>query len=504
MNRYSALVIVLLVFLCLPASAGDTPPISLTVLHVNDFHGRTMPYLDKGLSETVPVGGAPRLARLIEEERSGNPDGTLLLAAGDMFQGTALSNIFFGRPVIEFMNTVHFDAMVLGNHEFDWGLPVLKELAGAAGFPFIAANIADKRGRPLPGVKPYLLLVRKGLKVAVIGVTTPETSVTTKPDHVSGLVFSSPKTALPPVIKKARSQGAQLVILLSHLGADADRNLARQVTGIDLIVGGHSHTVLSNPEVVSGTVIVQAGAYGAYLGVLHLQVDPRTGRIVDYTKANELRTVWAGPGEPVHDGISAIVSRYHDQIKGELSKVVGVTSVDLVRYPYQESNVGNLICDAMREASGADLALFNGGGIRADILKGPVNLEQIYALLPFDNVLVTMDLTGRQIRELLEQSAMMTYRILQVSGIQVRYDTSRPVGSRVLEALVAGAPLMLEKTYRVATNDFLAQGGDQFEAFKAGRNIAYGDTVRDVLSAYLRRHSPVQPQIEGRIVFDPK
>ena len=498
--RFSMIVWVLVTCLS-PGSAPCSQSIPLTIVHLNDLHGHILPYMDKSVLQDQPVSGAAYLAAMIAQERAKNPEGTLLLAAGDMFQGTPISNVFRGRSVIEIMDALKFDAMVLGNHEFDWGREALEALRLAASFPFLAANIVTKSGETLAGMKPYILLTRQGVRVAVIGVTTPETSFTTNPATVSDLVFQDPAQVLPPLIEQVRTEGAQVVILLSHLGLDADEQLAGQIGGIDVIVGGHSHTAVTTPVRINNTIIVQAKCYGVYLGVLELRIDGTTRKIVDYTTTNVLRTVVAAPQAPADAGIAEIVSRYDDQVRTEFSKVVGSSAVDLQRQDYAESNLGNLITDAMREASAADIAFQNGGGIRADLPAGDITLEKLYTLLPFDNQMVVMDLKGSQILELLEKSGERHYRMLQVSGLTVEYDPTQPAGSRVVQVSVGGKPLQYDSTYRVATNDFLAAAGDQFTTFTHGRNLTYGDTLREIVGTYLRKHSPVRPGLEQRMVW---
>jgi 5'-nucleotidase / UDP-sugar diphosphatase len=484
-----------------PGDAREPSPVPLTLLHVNDLHGRLLPYPDKSISETTPVGGAARLARMIADERAKNPDGSLLLAAGDMFQGAPVSNVFRGQSVIEVMNYLRFDAMALGNHEFDWGPNLLHELAASADFPFLAANIQDQQGQSVPLTRPYVILKRKDLNIAVIGLTTPDTAFITKPDYVSGLTFREPTEILPPLLKEVRSSGADLIVLLSHSGLEADRVVAEQVSGIDVIVGGHSHTSMTHPLRVNDTVIVQAGSYGAYLGVLQLEVDPTTHKILAYTRDNELKPVMTGPGETVDEKVAGIVGRFNDQIKSEFARVIGETSVDLIRSPHAESNLGNLITDALKESSGSDIAFHNGGGIRADIPKGKITLEQVYTLLPFDNFVVVMNLTGDQVRQILEQNTTFDHQLLQVSGLAVDYDVAAPAGSRAIRVFVGNQPLEPDRIYRVATNDFLAVGGDQYTTFQEGKNIVYGDSLRDVFAAYLEKHSPVHPEIQKRMVF---
>ena len=500
MNRWRlAVVLFLLLLVVVPLDVRGLPAVQLTLLHINDFHGHLLPDSDKSISDTMAVGGAGRLARLITEERAKNPDGVLLLSAGDMFQGTPVSNVFRGQPVIEVMNTLKFDAMTLGNHEFDWGLDALRQLAATAAFPFLAANIRDEQGCGLPITKPYLILERKGFKLAVIGTTTPDTAFTTKPDYVAGLTFQQPAEVLPQLVQEVRNRGADLIVVLSHLGLDADLVLAQEVPGIDVIVGGHSHTAVTHPLRVNDTIIVQAGSYGAWLGVLELEVDATTRKILSYNRENELRPVLNGPSDAVDEKATAIVGRFNDQIKTVFARTVAETTVDLKRNRREESNVGNLIADALREASGADLAFQNGGGMRTDIPRGKITLEQLYTLLPFDNLLVAMDLTGEQVRGILEQNAGSPHQLLQVSGLSVHFDLRRPPGSQVIKVMVGHEPLVSGKTYRVVTNDFLAAGGDAITLFKEGRNVVYGDSLRDVVAAYLEKHSPVHPLTQDRI-----
>jgi 5'-nucleotidase / UDP-sugar diphosphatase len=475
--------------------------IELTILHINDVHGHILPRIEKSVDEKNPIGGAAYLAGMIAAERSGNPEGTLLFSAGDMFQGTPISNVFCGKPVIEIMNKLDFDAMAVGNHEFDWGLDKLVALASSAKFPFISANITDTQGRSPPVLKSFLILRRKGPKIAAIGATTPDTPFTTKPGNVKGLVFSEPEKILPGIIAEVRKKGADLIIVVSHLGLDADRALAEKVQGIDVIVGGHSHTAVMTPVSAGGAIIVQAKCYDEYLGVLKLRIDARSKKIISYSKRNVLRKTLSGPDDAVDPVIARIVQGYNDQIKEAFAKIIGETAVDLIKNNRGESNLGDLICDAMKKASRSRIAFQNSGGIRADILRGKITLEQIFTVLPFDNDIISMDLTGEQIRAILEQNINQEHGILQVSGIRVRYDMNKPGGSRVVEATTDAGALDPEKIYRVATNDFLAAGGDRFGAFKKGKNIVYAGSVRDAVADFLKTRSPVNPKVEGRIVF---
>lgn len=490
----------MLILLILWVSTSSAETFTLTILHVNDLHGRFLPDEEAGAQKSVI--GAAYLAGMIKAERAKNPTGTLLLSAGDMFQGTPESNLFHGAPIIEMMNELKFDAMTLGNHEFDWGMAVLHSMRKKASFPFLAANIVNDKGIPVLGIRPYRIVQRNRAKVAVIGVTTQETKYTTKPDNVKDVVFLNPESVLPRFIKEVRAQGATVVVVLSHLGKDVDQHLASAVPGIDVIVGGDSHTEILKPLwAESGTLIVQAGAYGEYLGVLELTIDAQTGRITGYTDRSGLKRVSAGQGDKADRTIALLEKQYEERLRPLFSAVVGETSVDLVTDLDQESNFGNLITDAMREASGAQIAVQNSGGIRQRIPTGKITMRQIYKALPFDNWLVTMDLTGEQLKLLLKQSEGSGKGLMQLSGLTVTYDRKKTAGNPVVKAAVNGAPIEDEKTYRVVTNDFLAAGGDRMDVFTKGRFPVRGDNLRDVLVRYLQKHSPVAPKVEGRIVF---
>ncbi len=493
------LLLVLLLFCpAFAAPAGQTG-VKITILHLNDTHGHIAPFVNKSSGDR-PVSGAAFFSQMIKLERAANPGGALLLSAGDMFQGTPESNLFHGRSVIEIMNYLKFDAMALGNHEFDWGQGVLREIIASSGFPVLSANLTATDGKYFDTVKPWILLKRKNIPIGIIGLTTPEAQYTTKPGNLAGLAIANPESILPPLIAELRAKGAALVVVLSHLGLDDDRKLASAVPGIDVIVGGHSHTAVHNPVIESGTIILQAGCYGEYLGVLDLYFDPAGKKILNYTHKNELKLVSAGPKAKSDPEAAEIAEKYESKVRGEFSRVAGNASVDMVRQARGESNIGDLIADAMREATGAQLAFQNGGGIRGDLLQGPITLEAIYTVLPFDNVLVSMDLTGEQVKNLLEHG-IDTEKLLQVSGLNVEYDPAGPEGSKVVAINIDGKPFDPAAIYRVTTNDFLSAGGDRFTDFTHGHNAVIGPDLRDAVSDYIKKHSPIETTTQGRIAF---
>ncbi len=502
MRRWSLLIVfvVLSLFSCAGVDhRAATGPVDLTILHVNDTHGRILPYREITVDPAERVSGSSYLAVLIEEERAKNPKGTILLSAGDMFQGTPISNVFSGEPVMDAMNALGFDAMAIGNHEFDWGIDKLQTLRDRAKFPFLTANITDASGKGPAGAIPYVMLERNGVKIAVIGLTTSEVAYTTKPEYVRGLTVKKPQEVLPDLIKKVRTEGAAFVIVLSHIGIVDDRSLVASVRGIDVVIGGHSHTAVLEHVKVGGTVIAQAGYNGLYLGVTKLRVE--TGAEGPFLAKVEggLRLVRAGPGSPSDARVAAMVGRYDERIKPIFAEVVGETDVDLVTSKTSETNIGNLMTDAMRAAVKADIAFQNSGGFRANLPRGRLTMESVYELLPFDNTLVTMDMSGSAVLQVLEQGGGGEYGLLQMSGASVVYDFSRKAGERVVKAEAGGRPIEPGRTYRVVTNDFAATGGDRLLAFQQGKNVVYGDNLRDVFVAYLKKVSPVAPKVEGRI-----
>ncbi len=481
----------------LPARAAE----KLTILHINDFHGRVFPLSDKQADGMRPMGGAAYLAAMIETERARNPRGVILLSAGDMFQGTPISDVFQGRPVLEMMNGLHFDAMTLGNHEFDWGRTALAGTIKNAAFPMLSANIVDRAGNFLSGVRPYIIVQRKGIKIAVIGLTTPETVYATKAENVRDLTFLDPVAVLPRLLTEVKRKGAVLVVLLTHLGLDEDKRLAASVEGVDVIVGGHSHTVVTDPVTVGRTLIVQAGFYGLYLGVLELTIDERTGRIETATTQGELKAVSAGPHDPFDGQVARIADGYREKTGAIFRQVVGEAGVALTRHADRESVLGDVVADAMRESAGTEIAIQNSGALRADIPAGRITMEQVYTALPFDDVLVAMDLSGAALLGLCEKSIARNKGMLQVSGMEVRYHAGGAGKKWGTEVRVNGVPLDASRMYRVVTNDFLVAGGDRVGGFREGRNVTYGGAVRDAFIAYLKRHSPLAPRTEERVVI---
>lgn len=492
-----------------PASLGHGQAAEIRILYVNDFHGFAEPHKPFGSNEFV--GGIAFLAAMAGELRKEKP--TLLLSAGDMIQGNNWANLSQGESVIELMNAMRFDAMVVGNHEFDFGQEVLEKRIAQAEFPILGANVEGMKS-----LKPYIIKELMGLRIAIIGLVTEDTPVSTHPRNVAGLKFLSPAEIAGQYIQELKTR-ADVFILLTHMGHGADRMLAKKLKGISVIVGGHSHTKVMKPVGIGDTLIVQAWEHGKALGVLDLRI--KQGKIIGYEGRLQEIKPGASPGDPV---VQSIVEKYKQKVDAVLDLPVGEAEIDLdgENVRRKETNLGNLIADIMRAASGADVAIINGGGIRTSIKKGKIRVKDIYSVLPFDNYIVAVRLTGRQILGALEHGVSGIEegqgRFPQVSGLAFQYAPCAPKGNRVKGAFISGQAIDPDKEYSVATNDFLAAGGDGYKAFgeavkssrdfavaggmMKGEKVTYSDSgrwIRDVVVEYIRTKGKVAPLVEGRI-----
>ena len=309
--RIALLSLLLLLMLVPWSQAGQ---VALQIFYVNDFHGFAEPY-QAGTNEP-PLGGIAYLAGAVDRARQ--KQGSLLLAGGDMIQGNSWANLFQGKSSIDVMNAMKFDAMVVGNHEFDFGPKVLKERVAQARFPVLGANV-----KGVPGLKAYVIKNLQGVKIAIIGVVTPDTPFTTHPRNVAGLTFSTPESAVKKYLKELKGR-ADIIVVLSHCGFQADKELAARVPGIDVIVGGHSHTKMLQPELVGQTIIVQAWEHAKALGILNLKVE--NGKVVGFD--GTLQEISPATG-PANCQVQEIVARYEGQAGPLLDRAIGETQVDL-------------------------------------------------------------------------------------------------------------------------------------------------------------------------------
>ncbi|URJ61463.3 5'-nucleotidase C-terminal domain-containing protein [Paenibacillus polymyxa] len=498
---------------CLGTAAADpatnvgtagtaTTPVSgkhITILHTNDTHAHVVAN-DKEM-------GFAKLAGIIDQYRASNPN-TLLLDDGDTVHGTTFATLVNGESIVKVINKLRYDAMVPGNHEFNYGWKHLVELSKGIQFPVLSANIKQTDGTRL--FEPYVIKEVDGVKIGIIGLTTPETAYKTNPKNVEGIQFTDPAAEAKAAVDEIRSK-VDVVVVLGHLGQDASSKntslkVVKEVPGIDIFIDGHSHTVLEKGLVSdNGTLIASAGEYTKYLGVVDLWVDggkvtQKQAKLIDSTQAVDVQP---------NAEIAALIASIQKDQEPILKEIVTQTSVDLEgareKVRASETNLGDLLTDAMRDISGADVALTNGGGIRASIKTGTVTKGDIITVLPFGNQIVTLKVKGSDIQAALENGTASypepSGGFPQVSGITFKIDTSAAKGSRVHSILIGGKTLDPEATYTLATNDFTAVGGDQYTMFAKYPQAGMFGSLDEALIRYMQKvgSASLQVQADGRI-----
>ncbi|WP_428515231.1 bifunctional metallophosphatase/5'-nucleotidase [Roseovarius sp.] len=493
---------------------------TLNILHTNDFHARFEP-ISKYNSTCAPedneagecFGGSARLATAIEQARADAPN-PVLFDGGDQFQGTLFYNYYKGKLAAEMMNRLGYDAMTVGNHEFDDGPEVLRGFMDAVDFPVLMSNADVSREGLLKDVlQKSTIIERGGEKIGLIGLTPQDTDELASPGP--NVIFTDPVDAVQHQVDRLTEQGVNKIIVLSHSGYGVDQRVARETTGVDVIVGGHSNTYLANddpdaagpyPTMVGDTAIVQAYAYGKFLGRLDVvfndagEVTSATGRplIMDAAVAEDADIVSRiqEAAKPLDEIRNKVVAEASDAISGDR---------DACRAG--ECAMGNAVAEAMlaRVADqGVEIALMNGGGVRASIDAGPITMGEVLTVLPFQNTLSTFRIDGATLKEALENGVSQfgegAGRFPQVAGLTFVFDPSVEVGSRITEVTVGGEPLDPERDYLAVSNDYLRNGGDGYSMLRdAADAYDFGPDVADVLAEYLAQNSPVSPMTDGRI-----
>ncbi len=510
-------------------------PVRVSIISTNDFHGRIDGGSDSDLGYRAH-GGFGWILGYFNAVRQDNPDGVILVDGGDLWQGTLLSNMTKGQAVIDLYNTAGYDAVALGNHEFDFGngggessdlRHVLKERLKEAHFPMLAANvitIEDRKPLELPNFKPYTIIERKGVKVGIIGLATPNTRQTTLTKNIKDLDFTEPAAAVMRYSAILRQKGAQAVVVLTHLGATWDKekqewsgelvDLIKEVgSEIDLAVGAHTHTIIS--ERINGVPMMSAGFYGRSFTRADLLIDSRKkGR--DALLGVELEgatfffrksTSEAPPtyhGRPVKrdSSFDAKYAEYYKKVAAIVDEVYGEVPVEISREGDYDTPMGRLVADALLAAAPkADLAMTNRGGVRTGLNAGKITYGDIFKVIPFDNELMVVNLSGQQIITALEHGLNTYYWPLEIAGIIVIFDKSPGGDSRVKKIILRdGSLLAPASSYRVATNDFLFGGGDGYGAFTGGSGEHTNIPLREALARYLRSHSPIVAPEEARYI----
>lgn len=509
------LAMVLSMFVGMPQTALAETTKTFDIVEVTDFHGTLNP-----VGSTQPVAAV--LAKQIKDIKAANPD-TVVLSGGDMFQGSAPSNILKGQPVIDMMENIGFDAMALGNHEYDWGInkvidPQNSVLKGTS-IPILAANVYDKTsGKPVSYTKPDLMLEKDGIKIGLIGVVdNKEFATTILPDLIKDVDFKDPAPIVNQLAKDLKSQGAQMVIVLAHMGAYADKSgavngnlieMTKQLSGVDAVFGGHTHSIVTTK--VNGIPVGVANANGK--GYLDLKVTLNADGTVSTGDMNYRDDVPLYTAQPpsVDAEVQTIVDKASQELGPTLNEILGTTDTGLTRTqsaaPYGDSSLGNWASMVTKDAAKTDFAFSNNGGLRCDIPKGDIKTGDIWTLMPFDNTIYTMTMSGAQIKTVLENAVQDGGVGIQEAGMSFTYDPAKPTMDRVTSMKKSdGSTIEPTKTYTVAVNNFMATGGDKFVGFNDPAIVDKHDTgmlVRDVFIAAVKAKKTVTSVIDNRIKSD--
>ena len=477
----------------------------LRIIATNDFHGALEPRPD---ASGVRRGGAAYVATALDRASRECLPGceTVLLDAGDLFQGTLASNLSYGRPVVEYYNRMGYAGSALGNHEFDWGVDTLRARMRQATFGIFGANVRDTAGRDVKWIPNDTIVTRGRIKVGIIGVSTVSTPTTTRAANVVGLRFEDPAPIVDSIGRVLRRRGANFVIVIAHAGASCGRDgagacngeiidLARKVrTKVDAIVSGHTHTLV-NTE-VNGIPIVQARSSGRAIDILDLPIGPDVGRPVRH-EVRELAVDTIKPFPAVASIVRRAVARVAPLVNRHVATIPATLARQGPQYP-----LGNLIADAQRWAGKGDVAIMNNGGIRTELRAGDATYGSLFEIQPFGNTLYALTMTGAQLRGLLETMLNKSPVNDHVSGITIRYDPSRSEGSRIVSATMGDRTSLSDtRDYNVIVNDFLATGGEGYNAggrASASRPLNIVDL--DALIDYLRiLPAPIKAPTEIRI-----
>lgn len=472
--------------------------VRVTLLQVNDV------YQFSPVDQNT-TGGLARVLTLKQNIQKESPN-TLFLLAGDTISPSVESITFKGAQMIDAWNTIGLDYATFGNHEFDFGPDVLKQRMQESKFGWIAANVIDTTtGKPFNGAEPFVIREFEGVKVGIFGIVLPDTKTTSRPGP--NVEFRNSCDTAKAMVSELRNRGVKVIVALTHLSMREDKEVAR-CADVDLIVGGHEHTLLESHA--GSAPIFKMTADAREMGRIDLNISKSTGEL----ESIDWEVIKVTKDTPEAPEFSAVYKKYANLL-AELKKPVGRTTVPLdarsAEGRTKETNVGNFITDAFRKATASDVALLNGGSIRADELipAGQLTVRNVLSLLPFKNKIVKIEITGATLRAALEHGVSRTAEdaepggFPQVSGIQFSFDASKPPGSRIVELKVNGLPLDENRKYTLVAPTFVAlDGGDGYSMFKGATVIIPPDKApmdSEVLQRAISSVRSIAPKVEGRI-----
>lgn len=487
--------LVLLIF-CSVGQAAEQ--IRITLLQLNDVY--QISPVDKGKS-----GGLARIATLKKKILEESPN-SLLILGGDTLSPSVASNTFKGEQIIAAWNAVGLDLAVLGNHEFDFGPDILRTRIKESQFVWLGANAIDRAThQPFGGARATEMRVFDGIKVGFVGVVTDDTPKSSKPGI--GIQFTDPIASVRREAALLRKQGANIVVAITHLSMETDRKLAASGV-VDLILGGHDHTLLQS--LVGHTPIFKMGSDARTLGRVDLMVD-RKSKHLDHINWDSIAVTDAIADEP---SVARVIDSYESKLATLLDMPVGATSVALdarqASNRSRETNLGSWLADVYRKSVQADVAIINGGTIRsnATVDAGKLSKRDILTLLPFENPIVKVKISGQTLRRALEYGVAEVPgnseagQFPQVSGVRFSYDARLPKGARIADISICGEALNDQRQYTLAINGYLAGGGDGYTMFRdlpylLSPENALSETV-EVIEA-LAQQGTISPQTDGRI-----
>ena len=524
--------------LLLAAPAADAKIVRLTIVHTNDIHGGIDPTGATFMSRDFPprLGGGASMVTMLQSVRSRvekQGGHMLLMDAGDIFQGTPVGTLTRGRAVIDVMNAAGYDVFSLGNHDFDEGLDNAKQLVARASFPAIDANLVDaSTGETVDWVDPWIVKDFGDLKVGIFGLITPETKNMSFPANIAGLDFAPISPSARRCVAELKAQGVDVILGLGHVGIPYDPqealaqrqrdgwpaeddprataiDLAHAVPGIDAFFAGHIHKGFDAAWVdpVTHTYIFQTYGRGSGAGIVTLDIDTTTNQIVGHKFWSErgyLLTFFEDEFWP-DAGVAKTINGEVAKAEAGMDREIGRATGKFSRTGEGETPMGNAVCDAMLEETGADFAFSNLGGIRDEFGPGPVTPRDVFKVLPFDNKMVVFTMSGALLREIVETRVSGTHSGLYIAGGKVVYNPTRADFDRIVSFSVGGQTWDPTRNYRVVTSDFLAQGNVDLKMLPGvpeEQKLYTGKTMREAFENWVGRHSPVSPDAGGRWTRD--
>ncbi len=478
----------------------------LRILHWNDFHARNEAYkVNKkidGETKSIMVGGTASMLGYVNKFRD---EKSLVLNGGDDYQGTPISSITRGYSQIELLNLYNLDAFVVGNHEFDYGSWVLDSALTTANFNVLSGNLFLKSKNQTIG-KTFIVKEINGIKTGVLGISPTDLKTLTLPKNVSDVIVTNTDSVISAGISELKKAGCNLIILLSHSGADADSVYAEKFHGdIDIIIGGHSHTPIFKPRNVKGTLLCQAGAYGRYLGVLDIKVDTDKDTVIySFGKLNETVQDPSITDAAADEKVKAMIK----SIEPEMKRVIGKLETD-----WKKDNCGQWVCDAIREETKSDIGFLNAGSIRKDLLKGDITVGDIWEINPFGNNIVTFSISGATLKKMIANNIRLAmkdetldyYDMIILSGVNVTFDSKKMSDSNndfITSITVNGKEISDSKDYKVATNSYTAsQANKYFGDF--GTELLIEDTNiidRDLVLDAIQKQKVINSVFEKRVI----